>query len=117
MSLTPGIIRSSFARATLFLPDDKGTQSWGGAFIGMRELPFPSVTITTDLGKSKDIESVGVAALWLVAHWPMQTGDKYQAARQACLEAWDEKVTCTACRDAFIEAAKEAGIYITHKRL
>ncbi|WP_410010391.1 DUF982 domain-containing protein [Phyllobacterium sp. A18/5-2] len=57
----------------------------------MRELPFPSVTITTDLGKTKDIESVGVAALWLVAHWPVQTGDKYQAARQACLEAWDEK--------------------------
>ncbi|WP_425374031.1 hypothetical protein [Phyllobacterium bourgognense] len=27
------------------------------------------------------------------------------------------KATCTSCRDAFIEAAKEAGIYVTHKRL
>ncbi|WP_410010410.1 DUF982 domain-containing protein [Phyllobacterium sp. A18/5-2] len=52
-----------------------------------------------------------------MGHWLAQTGDKYKAARQACLEAWDEKVPCTACRDAFIEAAKEAGIYITHKRL
>ncbi|PSH58994.1 DUF982 domain-containing protein [Phyllobacterium sophorae] len=83
----------------------------------MRPCVYRHARTTTNLGKTKDIESVGVAALWLVAHWPVQTGDKYQAARQACLEAWGEKVTCTACRDAFIEAAKEAGIYVTHQRL
>lgn len=83
----------------------------------MRELPFPSVTIATDLGKAKNIRSVGQAGEWLVARWPMRSGDKLQAAKQACLDALDGRVTCTACRDAFIEAAKEAGIYITHKRL
>ncbi|WP_162707306.1 DUF982 domain-containing protein [Phyllobacterium sophorae] len=83
----------------------------------MRELSFPSVTITTAFGKTKNIRSVVQAAEWLVAHWPVLTGDKFTVARQTCLDALDEKVTCTACRDAFIEAAKEAGIYIADKRL
>ncbi|UXN66265.1 DUF982 domain-containing protein (plasmid) [Phyllobacterium sp. A18/5-2] len=83
----------------------------------MRELSFPSVTIMTDLGKMKNIRSVVQAAEWLVAHWPVQTGDKFTVARQACLDALDGKVTRTACRDTFIEAAKEAGIYIADKRL
>lgn len=97
--------------------DDKGTENWAVRLSAMRELPFPSVTITTDRGGEKTISSVGVAALWLVAHWPVKKGEKYEFARQACLDAWDEKITCTACRDAFIDAAKEAGIYITHQRL
>ena len=83
----------------------------------MRELPFPYVTVTDQFGQARNIASVGEAAIWLVAHWPIRSSDKLQVAKQACLDALAEKVTCTACRNAFIDAAKEAGIYVTHKRL
>ena len=84
----------------------------------MRRLPFPYVTVTTNqFGKRKNIASVDQAAVWLVARWPIRNGDKLQAAKETCLEALDGKVTCTVARDAFIEAAKEAGIYFTHDGL
>jgi hypothetical protein len=84
----------------------------------MHKLPFPYVTITTDeLGGTKNIASVGEAALCLLEHWSLQNGDGFKVAKQACIDALDGKVTCTACRDAFIEAAKEAGIYVEEKRL
>ena len=86
-------------------------------YVRMRELPFPYVTVTDDFGQARQIGSVGEAAVWLVAHWPIRNGDKLQGAKQACLDALAGKVTCRACRNAFIDAAKEAGIYITHKRL
>ncbi|WP_410010392.1 DUF982 domain-containing protein [Phyllobacterium sp. A18/5-2] len=34
-----------------------------------------------------------------------------------CVDALAGKVTCTTSRNAFIAAAREAGIYITYKRL
>ena len=83
----------------------------------MRDLPFPYVTITDQLGETKNIRSVIEAEIWLVAHWPMGNSDKFMAAKRACLDALAGTTTCTSCRDAFIEAAKEAGIYVTHKRL
>jgi hypothetical protein len=39
------------------------------------------------------------------------------AARQACLDALHGKITCTRAREAFIEAAKEAGIYVSQQIL
>lgn len=90
-------------------------QSW--AFIGMRELPFPYVTLTDQFGQVKNITSVAEASVWLVAHWPIRNSEKLQAAKLACLDALAGKATCTDCRNAFKEAAKEAGIYVTHKRL
>lgn len=83
----------------------------------MRDLPFPYVTITDQFGETKNIRSVIEAEIWLVAHWPMGNSDKFKAAKRACLEALAGTATCTSCRDAFIEAAKEAGIYVTHRRL
>ncbi|PSH61609.1 hypothetical protein CU103_22645 [Phyllobacterium sophorae] len=38
-------------------------------------------------------------------------------ARQACRDALAGRITCTKARSAFIEAAREADIYIDHKRL
>ncbi|MBB3237372.1 DUF982 domain-containing protein [Phyllobacterium endophyticum] len=69
-----------------------------------------------DSGETKSVASVGEAALWLVEHWPVQ-GEKFKLARQACLDALDGEITCTECRDAFIEAAREADIYVDEKRL
>ncbi|PSH58219.1 DUF982 domain-containing protein [Phyllobacterium endophyticum] len=82
-----------------------------------KNLPFPHVTVMTDeAGNTKKVESVGEAALWLIERWPGQ-GEKFKLAKQACLDALDGKITCTECRDAFIEAVKEAGIYVEEKRL
>ena len=82
----------------------------------MREFPFPSVTVTDHFGHPVDIVSVGEAAVWLAAHWPKR-GDQREKAKQSCVDALTGKVTCTACWNAFIAAAREAGICITHKRL
>ena len=82
------------------------------------QAPFPYVTITTDeLGNTKNITSVDEAALCLIEHWSLQDGEKFKFAKQACIDALDGKVTCTECRDPFIEAAKEAGIFVEKKRL
>ena len=84
----------------------------------MSKLPFPYVTIAADeAGNTKNIASVGEAALCLIEHWSQKGSDKFEAAKRACLNALDGKITCTQCRDAFIDAAKEAGIYITEQRL
>jgi hypothetical protein len=97
---------------------DKRNGNCDCTFIGLRKLSFPYVTVKAgSFSQTINIESVGEAAVWLVAHWPLRNGDKLQAAKQACLDALAGRVTCTVCRDAFIEAAREAGIYITHERL
>ena len=86
------------------------------ALMRMRKSSFPFVTVTDQFGEVKNIGSVGEAAVWLVAHWPITSSEKLTAAKQACLDALDGKVASTACRDAFVEAAKEARIYVTHKQ-
>ena len=79
----------------------------------MRNLPFPYVTILTgDVGKTRNITSIEEASEFLLYHWPLAGGEKLApAARKACMDALHGKITCTSARDAFIEAAKEAGIY------
>lgn len=83
----------------------------------MRQFPFPYVTVTDQFGHMVDIMSVSEAAVWLVAQWPTRSGGQHEKAKQICVDALAGKCTCTDCRNAFIAAAKEAGIYITHKRL
>ena len=39
------------------------------------------------------------------------------AAHQACQDALEGRITCMQARQAFIEAAREAGIYIGQKHL
>jgi hypothetical protein len=87
-------------------------------FLGMRDLPLPYVTVLTDKpGTTRNICSVEEAAEWLVMYWPIETGEKLREARQACCDALEGRITCTKARNAFIEAAREADIYIGHKRL
>lgn len=62
---------------TLCPPVDKGTATSGRALIDMRELPFPHVTVTDQFGQARNTGSVGEAAIWLVAHWPMRSSDKH----------------------------------------
>ncbi len=83
----------------------------------MREFPFPYMTVTDHFGHAVNILSVSEAAVWHVAQWPTRSGDQHEKAKQICVDALAGKVTCAACRNAFIAAAREAVIYITHKRL
>lgn len=85
---------------------------------GTRDLPFPHVTVSMGAtGKTGNICSVAEAAEWLVLYWPIAKGEKLSGARQACFDALDGKITCTKARNAFIDAAREAGIYITQQKL
>jgi hypothetical protein len=84
----------------------------------MRDLPFPYVTVLTDKpGKTRNICSVEEAAEWLVMYWPIEKGEKLMEARQACRYALEGRITCTAARKAFIEAAREADIYIGQQKI
>ncbi|UXN67473.1 DUF982 domain-containing protein (plasmid) [Phyllobacterium sp. A18/5-2] len=87
------------------------------AFLGMRDLRFPCVTIETEsLGGTRNISSVEEAADFLAMYWPIKTGEKFVEAKRACIDALNGRIMCTAARSAFIEAAKEADIYVAEKR-
>ena len=84
----------------------------------MRNRPFPYVTIMTEkVGRMHNVSSVEEAAEWLVMYWPRKHGEKLEAARQACFDCLEGNVTCTEARDAFIDAAKEADVYIRHQKV
>jgi len=84
----------------------------------MRSLPFPYVTVMTyQVGKTCNISSVEEAAENLMMNWPIKTGAQLLAARLACLDALEGKILCSAAREAFIEAAREAGIYVGQQRI
>jgi hypothetical protein len=97
---------------------DVSLQHFDRRLLGMRDLPFPYVTVMTEhTGKTRNISSVNEAAEFLLHDWPIKSSKKLTAARQACLDALHGKITCTKARDAFIEAAREADIYIGQKIL
>jgi hypothetical protein len=96
----------------------EGTQHFDRRLLSMRNLPFPYVTVmTAHTGETRNISSVNEAAEFLLHDWPIKGSKKLTAARQACLDALHGKITCTKARDAFIEAAREADIYIGQKIL
>lgn len=69
------------------------------------------------VGKTRNISSVDEAAEFLLEDWPVKRSRKLTAARQACLDAIRGKITCTVARNVFIEAAKEADIYIGQQKV
>ncbi len=99
-------------------PKEDGSGHSSNKFWGLRDLPFPYVTVSMDAANTtRNISSVAEAAEWLVLYWPIEEGEKLRAARQACFDALEGKITCTMARNAFIDATREAGIYITQQRL
>jgi hypothetical protein len=108
---------SSMQRRT---PLEKGAidELFSWTFPYMRDLPFPYVTILSDTpGQVRNVRSVAEAAELLVLYWPTRVGEKLLEARQACQDALDGEITCTQARQAFIDAAKEAGIYVGQEYL
>jgi beta-glucosidase-like glycosyl hydrolase len=79
----------------------------------MRKLPFNPITIEiNEAGHYRNITSVEEANLFLLHDWPQEKGLAQLAAQRACLDALMGKVAAEEARAAFIEAAKESGIYI-----
>ena len=86
-----------------------------GRIFAMMSQPFPPVTIESyRLGKPKNISSVTEAAEFLLMKWPLHEGQKLKAARQRCFDALDGKASAADARSAFIEAAKEAHIFVDY---
>jgi hypothetical protein len=70
------------------------------------------------IGNTKNIGSAVKVQIWLAAHWPVRNADKsIQGSNAGMLRYFGRHGHCTSCIEAFIEAAKEAGIYLTHQRL
>jgi hypothetical protein len=61
-------------------------------------------------GKSRIIRSTHGAAVFLLYRWPGEVGPQHKAAREACIATLAGEKPPDHARQAFIEAAKEAGI-------
>lgn len=79
----------------------------------MEDKPFKEVTVMTrQLGKMKVITSIMQAAEFIVNEWPGEETERLDIAKHALLECYDGKLSPGVARMAFIEAAKEADIYV-----
>jgi len=67
------------------------------------------------VGKYRMVKSTEDAADCLVYRWPNPQGQSWMKAQRACLKALEGRITARMARDAFIEAAEEADIYIRSK--
>jgi hypothetical protein len=64
-------------------------------------------------GQVRNIGSAREAAEWLLYEWPQKVDtERAKAARKACLEVLEGQRKAAAARQAFREAAEEAGILI-----
>jgi hypothetical protein len=80
----------------------------------MTNLNFQHV-IVKNSGQMLNIASVEEASAFLAEGWPSQDGPRFRAASTACLGGLGGSVSINDVRNAFIDAAKEAGIYVSEK--
>lgn len=73
---------------------------------------FPIVRIWISAGTTQAVGDVVKAAQVLLEHWPKEFAgtEAHLAAREACLDAWDDNGDPMAARAALIAAAREADI-------
>ncbi|WP_354552054.1 DUF982 domain-containing protein [Kaistia defluvii] len=73
---------------------------------------FKPVFVWITAGTTQAVDDVVRAAEILLKHWPEEfaASDLHNAARLACLEAWQDDGDPSEVREAFIAAAQEAGI-------
>ena len=83
------------------------------ARVSKAPLPFAPVTIRMGYGKKhRVVKSVLDAATSLIVGWPNAgRGPAYEEARVAC-DAMDGSAAAQTARAAFIEAAREVGIFV-----
>ncbi|PSH70122.1 DUF982 domain-containing protein [Phyllobacterium brassicacearum] len=73
--------------------------------------PFKIVSVLRD-GKAIGITSAYDAAVFMLEKWPDEDGLKARRARQILLSCLAGECSAAVARVAFVEAAKEAGIFI-----
>lgn len=79
----------------------------------MEDKHFKEVTVMTrQVGKMRVITSVVQAAEFILNEWPGDNTKMLDIAKHALVECFDGKMSPGVARMAFIEAAKEAHIYI-----
>nr|WP_314094215.1 DUF982 domain-containing protein [uncultured Shinella sp.] len=67
---------------------------------------------TNKLGKYWTVTSTAEAARALMDKWPVDAGEAYQAALRMCLSVMRGTDEPAAARQAFVEAAVEASVFI-----
>lgn len=76
------------------------------------DVQIDEVTVeTAQLGRMRVLLTVGDLAEYLLKEWPEVTGKKHLAAQMACLHALEGKLSGGAARIAFLEAAKQDGVW------
>jgi hypothetical protein len=79
----------------------------------MEDRAFKEVQIMTrQVVKIRVITSVAQAAEFIVNEWPGVDTEKLEIAKHALVQSFDGKMSPGVARMAFIEAAKEAEIFI-----
>ncbi|ATU91459.1 DUF982 domain-containing protein [Phyllobacterium zundukense] len=73
--------------------------------------PFKIVSVLRN-GKAIGITSAYDAAVFILEKWPDEDGPKARLARQILLNCLAGECSAAVARVAFVEAAKEAGIYV-----
>ncbi|OWV92799.1 hypothetical protein ATY81_16750 [Rhizobium sp. R72] len=72
----------------------------------------PVVVELRGLGQYRVVASNAEAVDCLLEEWPADEGEAYQDALTICLAAADGRSSCDIARDAFLEAALQAYIYV-----
>ncbi|EHK52623.1 DUF982 domain-containing protein, partial [Allomesorhizobium alhagi] len=88
---------------------------WGVSMVKLEDGIFdPAVKVQgAPAGQVQHIGSARKAAEWLINKWPMKIDTaKARAAHKACLEVLGGQRKAAAARQAFRDAAEEAGILI-----
>jgi hypothetical protein len=82
----------------------------------LREMYWTKPVRVEAAGRFRVISSTRAAAQWLLYHWPTGGGPEHRAARVACIAALKNEQPPDHAREAFVAAAKEAGILINTDR-
>lgn len=76
--------------------------------------PFKPVTVMTSKpGQSRGIGTAYDAAVFILDQWPERGGPKLTTAKQILLKCLAGECSAAVARVAFIEAARESGLYVT----
>jgi hypothetical protein len=79
--------------------------------------PFDeTVVVHAGRGQVRHISSAREAAEWLLYRWPGDDTAKARAARKACLEVLEGQRKAAIARQAFRDAAEEAGLLTDHRK-
>eukprot|EP01132_Coremiostelium_polycephalum_P011196 gene11196-13720_t len=73
------------------------------------------VAVRLGIAGQRMIYSTWEAVECLKIHWPRNHGPKYRKALQSCMDALDGWKPAYKARRAFVDAAREAGIFLEVK--